>query len=93
MMFSCRIVTTDHYQSSPLDGLDLTYSDFWNAPIDSVPILRIYGITPAGQKTCMHIHGVSLWFLVLFYLKYLCYLQTTVLFHVHLSVCVIIIIT
>lgn len=58
-MFSCRIVSTDNYQSAPIQDLDVTYSEFWSTPTQSVPILRLYGITPSGQKTCMHIHGVS----------------------------------
>lgn len=58
-MFSSRIITTDHYLGTPIPGLDVTYSDFRNnAEVKLVPILRIYGVTPAGQKTCMHVHGV-----------------------------------
>ncbi len=49
-MFSVRIVTTDHYVAPPLPGLDLTHSDFRDAPVQQVPVVRVYGATPAGEK-------------------------------------------
>lgn len=60
-MFRCRIVSTDHYLCDPHEELDIVHSDFWNSSVKTVPILRIYGITPDGQKTCMHVHGVSVY--------------------------------
>ncbi|KAK6169216.1 hypothetical protein SNE40_020308 [Patella caerulea] len=57
-MFSVRIVTTDHYLATPIPGLDVTRSDFRGTEVKKVPVLRIFGATPAGQKTCMHVHGV-----------------------------------
>lgn len=57
-MFSLRVVTTDHYLQRPSDDFDLTYSDFRLTAIYKVPIFRIFGVTPAGQKCCMHVHGI-----------------------------------
>ncbi|KAK2170793.1 hypothetical protein NP493_1142g00012 [Ridgeia piscesae] len=57
-MFSVRIVATDHYQAAPLQGLDVCRSDFGHCDVNRVPVIRVFGSTPAGQKTCMHVHGV-----------------------------------
>ncbi|XP_064595381.1 DNA polymerase zeta catalytic subunit-like [Liolophura sinensis] len=57
-MLSVRIVTTDHYMAPPLRSLDVCHSDFRNSQVKKVPVFRLFGATPAGQKTCMHIHGV-----------------------------------
>ncbi|XP_034253905.1 uncharacterized protein LOC117652853 [Thrips palmi] len=57
-MFQVRIVTVDHYMSSPISELDVTYSDFRKSSIKHVPVIRIFGTTPSGIKTCVHIHGV-----------------------------------
>ena len=56
--FSCRLVDIDSYVTSPLRGLDVTYSDFAGEVINKVPVIRVFGATPAGQKCCLHIHGV-----------------------------------
>ncbi|KAL4233690.1 DNA polymerase zeta catalytic subunit [Mactra antiquata] len=57
-MFSVRIVSTDHYMSAPIRGLDVHYADQRSTEVKKVPVIRIFGSTPAGQKTCMHVHGV-----------------------------------
>ncbi|KAL7889124.1 hypothetical protein AOLI_G00040980 [Acnodon oligacanthus] len=57
-MFSVRIVCADYYMASPLAGLDVCYSDFRDSEVKRVPVVRIFGSTPAGQKTCLHLHGV-----------------------------------
>ncbi|XP_074752271.1 DNA polymerase zeta catalytic subunit [Athene noctua] len=57
-MFSVRIVTADYYMGSPLPGLDPCQSHFREAPTRRVPVVRVFGATPAGQKTCLHLHGI-----------------------------------
>ncbi|XP_074541987.1 DNA polymerase zeta catalytic subunit isoform X2 [Halichoeres trimaculatus] len=57
-MFSVRIVTADFYLASPIKDLDVCHSDFRESGVKKVPVVRIFGATPAGQKTCLHLHGV-----------------------------------
>ncbi|XP_029965506.1 LOW QUALITY PROTEIN: DNA polymerase zeta catalytic subunit [Salarias fasciatus] len=57
-MFAVRIVTADFYLSSPVKDLDVCYSEFRESDVRRVPVVRIFGATPAGQKTCLHLHGV-----------------------------------
>lgn len=56
-VFSCRIVQIDFYLAASLKDLDVCFSDFRASPLEKVPILRVFGATPGGQKTCVHIHG------------------------------------
>ncbi|XP_031276915.1 DNA polymerase zeta catalytic subunit-like isoform X2 [Pistacia vera] len=55
-VFSVRIVSIDHYMAPPIPGYDICYSSFQGGKVDEVPVIRIYGSTPAGQKTCLHVH-------------------------------------
>ncbi|KAJ8511067.1 hypothetical protein OPV22_001501 [Ensete ventricosum] len=55
-LFSVRIVSLDYYMAPPIPDLDICYSSFHARPVKEVPVIRIYGSTPAGQKTCLHIH-------------------------------------
>ncbi|XP_034088737.1 DNA polymerase zeta catalytic subunit [Gymnodraco acuticeps] len=57
-MFAVRIVTADFYLASPIKDLDVCYSEFRESVVKKVPVVRIFGATPAGQKTCLHLHGV-----------------------------------
>ncbi|XP_015756079.1 PREDICTED: DNA polymerase zeta catalytic subunit-like [Acropora digitifera] len=57
-MFSVRIVNSDFYTAAPIENLDVCKSQFRECTIDKVPVIRVYGATPAGQKTCVHVHGV-----------------------------------
>lgn len=55
-IFSVRIVSIDYYIAPPIPNLDISYSTFQGGNVNEVPVIRIYGSTPAGQKTCLHIH-------------------------------------
>ena len=55
-MFSVRIVTTDHYMSAPLRGLDVQYADQRGSEVKKVPVVRIFGATPAGKTLLFHIN-------------------------------------
>lgn len=57
-MFAVRIVTADYYLASPIKNLDVCYSEFRESDVNKVPVVRIFGATPTGQKTCLHLHGV-----------------------------------
>ncbi|XP_044025704.1 DNA polymerase zeta catalytic subunit isoform X2 [Siniperca chuatsi] len=57
-MFAVRIVTADFYLASPIKDLDVCYSEFRESDVKKVPVVRIFGATLAGQKTCLHLHGV-----------------------------------
>ena len=56
--FVLRIVSIDSYMSKPVPGLDVCYSALEGTAIDLVPVMRIFGATPAGQKACLHVHQV-----------------------------------
>lgn len=47
-MFSVRIVSTDHYMSAPIPGLDVQYAEQRGSEVKKVPVVRIFGATPAG---------------------------------------------
>ena len=57
--FSVRIVSLDHYMATPVAGVDACWSELEGGAIQKVPVVRIFGSTPAGQKACLHLHGVS----------------------------------
>ncbi|XP_076466302.1 uncharacterized protein LOC143297738 [Babylonia areolata] len=56
-MFTLHIDTIGHYQCKPQPGWDVLHSSFWSIEACRVPVLCVLGTTPAGQKTCVHIHG------------------------------------
>ncbi|KAL5701114.1 DNA-directed DNA polymerase [Ranunculus cassubicifolius] len=55
-VFSIRIVSIDYYMAPPIPNLDVCYSTFQGEKVNEVPVIRVYGSTPAGQKTCLHLH-------------------------------------
>ncbi|CAL9691750.1 unnamed protein product [Knipowitschia caucasica] len=57
-MFAVRIVTADYYLASPVKDLDVCYSEFRESDVRRVPVVRVFGATAAGQKTCLHLHGI-----------------------------------
>lgn len=48
-MFAVRVVTADYYLASPVKDLDVCYSEFRQSNVKKVPVVRIFGATPAGQ--------------------------------------------
>lgn len=58
VVFRLRVIEVDHYMSPPLEHADVMTSLFSSKPIVSLPILRVWGRTPAGQGACAHVHGV-----------------------------------
>ncbi|XAR52606.1 DNA-directed DNA polymerase [Bertholletia excelsa] len=63
-VFSVRIVSIDYYMAPPIPGLDICYSSFQGGKVNEVPVIRIYGSTPAGQKTCLHVHRALPYFYI-----------------------------
>ena len=63
-LISVRLFTMEHYISEPIPDLDVTYSSSRSYAVRKVPVLRIFGPTPAGQKCCLHLHGVFPYVLV-----------------------------
>jgi hypothetical protein len=57
-LLSVRIVSMDYYLSKPVHELDVAYSNFRSSSIKKVPVIRVFGSTLAGQKVCLHLHGI-----------------------------------
>lgn len=53
-----RIVSLDHYMAHPVPGMDVCWSELEGVAVQKVPVVRIFGATPSGQKSCLHLHGV-----------------------------------
>ncbi|SPO23464.1 probable catalytic subunit of DNA polymerase zeta UPR-1 [Ustilago trichophora] len=57
--FRVRLINIDHILTlpGPLDRTQCAFNAEGQA-LRKVPILRIFGATPAGQRVCLHIHNV-----------------------------------
>lgn len=55
-MFAVRIVTADYYLASPVRDLDVCYSPFRESDVKKVPVVRIFGATPAGELTLLFLY-------------------------------------
>jgi len=54
-----RIVSLDYYMAPPVSGMDVCWSELEGVAVQKVPVVRIFGATPRGQKSCLHLHGVG----------------------------------
>ena len=64
-LFAVRIVDIDVESVKPCE-LDLSVSPLTSRRLRQVPVVRIFGATPRGQKVLLHIHGAFRYFLVPF---------------------------
>lgn len=53
-----RIVHLDYVMVPPVAGLDVCVSRLEGTVLSKVPVIRVFGATPSGQKACCHIHKV-----------------------------------
>lgn len=65
-MFAIRIVDLDVELVKPEPPLDPMNSPLTGQPLSRVPVIRVFGATPRGQKACVHVHGVTRHFFVPF---------------------------
>ena len=62
---SVTLTSIDYYLAPPLPALDVQYSPVLGAPLQRVPVLRIFGASSVGgRKTCLHLHRVFPYLLV-----------------------------
>ena len=58
--FALRLVSIDYYLAKPAPKVDISYAPLEGTSIEQVPVVRIFGSTPSGQKACVHLHKVCL---------------------------------
>lgn len=54
--FSIRTVAIDWVMVKPVPELDICWSSFEGRACQEVPVVRVFGATPKGQKCCLHLH-------------------------------------
>ncbi|EFJ43265.1 hypothetical protein VOLCADRAFT_66109 [Volvox carteri f. nagariensis] len=59
-----QIVSIDYYMAPPIPHIDYCFSSLEGTTVDLVPVIRIFGATPAGQKACIHVHRAFPYFYV-----------------------------
>jgi hypothetical protein len=64
--FALRIVAIDLAHSTPTAELDPIVSPLTHRELRQVPLVRVFGGTPRGQKACVHFHGFFRSFYVTF---------------------------
>ena len=63
--FAVRLVDIDVENARPTE-LDLHESKITGKRLRTVPVVRIFGATPRGQKVLLHVHGAFRYFLIPF---------------------------
>jgi hypothetical protein len=49
----------DYYMAEPVENLDVCESDIRSKQaVIRVPVMRVFGSTPSGQRACLHLHRV-----------------------------------
>ncbi|KAF5401391.1 hypothetical protein PHET_05388 [Paragonimus heterotremus] len=59
-----KIFQLDYYLGLPINDIDSCYSELRGSYAGKLPIVRVYGTSPSGQKICAHIHGYLPYFFV-----------------------------
>ncbi|KAL3750136.1 hypothetical protein ACJRO7_011158 [Eucalyptus globulus] len=68
-IFSVRIVSIDYYMARPIPGVDVCYSSFQGEKVNEVPVIRVDGSTPAGQKLaymCIRLYPICMYHVQIF---------------------------
>lgn len=60
--FSMRLIEVEPCTTTPIPGLDETWSSLEGRAIKKVPLMRLYGTTPQGQKCSVAVHNVYPYF-------------------------------
>ena len=50
------VVQVDYCLVKPVEGLDVMFSPLTGAAVERVPVVRVFGATPGGQRACVHLH-------------------------------------